>query len=129
VDKGAYVLKDFGTPEIILMATGSEVSLVLDAAQKLHEEGRGVRVVSFPSWELFEKQDAEYKESVLPQNLTARLAVEAAATLGWDRYAKSMIGLDHFGASAPYKVIFEKFGFTVENVVARAKDLLDADDR
>ena len=129
VDKGAYVLKDFGTPEIILMATGSEVSLVMDAAQKLHEEGRGVRVVSFPSWELFEKQDAEYKESVLPKNLTARLAVEAAATLGWDRYAKSMIGLDHFGASAPYKVIFEKFGFTVENVVARAKDLLDADER
>ena len=129
VDKGAYVLKDFGTPEIILMATGSEVSLVLDAAQKLHEEGRGVRVVSFPSWELFEKQDQAYKESVLPKNITARLAVEAAATLGWARYAKSMIGLDHFGASAPYKVIFEKFGFTVENVVARAKDLLDADER
>jgi len=124
VDKGAYVLKDFGTPEIILMATGSEVSLVLDAAQKLHEDGRGVRVVSFPSWELFEKQDDAYKESVLPKNITARLAVEAAATLGWERYAKSMIGLDHFGASAPYKVIFENFGFTVENVVAKAKELL-----
>ena len=129
VDKGAYVLKDFGTPQIILMATGSEVSLVFAAAQKLHEEGRGVRVVSFPSWELFEKQDQAYKESVLPKNITARLAVEAAATLGWERYAKSMIGIDHFGASAPYKVIFEKFGFTVENVVARAKDVLDADER
>ena len=124
VSKGAYVLKDFGTPEIILMASGSEVSLIMDAAQKLHEGGVGVRVVSFPSWELFEKQDEAYKEFVLPKNLTARLAVEAAATLGWERYAKSVLGIDHYGASAPYKIIFEKFGFTVENVVARAKDLL-----
>ena len=123
VDKGAYVLRDFGTPEIILMGTGSEVSLILDAARKLHEVGRGVRVVSFPSWELFEKQDDAYKESVLPKNLTARLAVEAGATLGWDRYAKSTLGLDHYGASAPYKDIFENFGFTVDNVVARAKEL------
>jgi transketolase len=124
VEKGAYVLKDFGTPEVILMASGSEVSLILDAAQKLHEEGKGVRVVSFPSWELFEKQDEAYKESVLPKNITARLAVEAAATFGWERYAKSVLGIDHYGASAPAKIIFEKFGFTVENVVARAKDLL-----
>ena len=124
VDKGAYVLKDFGTPEIILMATGSEVSLIFDAAQKLHEEGKGARVVSFPSWELFEKQDEAYKESVLPKNLTKRLAVELGASLGWERYAKSTLCIDHYGASAPYKVIFEKFGFTVENVVARAKELL-----
>ncbi len=124
LSKGAYVLKDFGTPEIILMASGSEVSLIFEAAQKLAAEGRGVRVVSFPSWDLFEGQDEAYKESVLPKNITARLAVEAAATLGWDRYAKSILGIDHFGASAPYKIIFEKFGFTVENVVARAKDLL-----
>ena len=82
-----------------------------------------VRVVSFPSWELFEKQDEAYRESVLPKNITARLAVEAGATLGWERYAKSMIGIDHYGASAPYKVIFENFGFTVENVVAKAKEL------
>ena len=123
VEKGAYVLRDFGTPEIILMASGSEVSLIFDAAQKLHEEGKGVRVVSFPSWELFEKQDEAYKESVLPKNLTKRLAVEAGASLGWERYAKSTLCLDHYGASAPYKVIFEKFGFTVENVVARAKAL------
>ena len=123
VSKGAYVLKDFGTPEIILMASGSEVSLILDAAQKLHEEGKGVRVVSFPSWELFEKQDEAYKESVLPKNIQARLAVEAAASFGWERYAKSVIGIDHYGASAPAKVIFEKFGFTVENVVAKAKEL------
>jgi transketolase len=121
---GAYVLKDFGNPKIILIASGSEVSLIMEAARRLHEEGHGVRVVSFPSWELFEKQDDAYKESVLPKNITARLAVEAGATLGWERYAKSVIGLDHYGASAPYKVIFEKFGFTVENVVARAKELI-----
>jgi len=124
LEKGAYVLKDFGQPELILMASGSEVSLILEAAQRLADEGRGVRVVSFPSWDLFEAQDEAYRESVLPAGITARLAVEAAATLGWDRYAKSILGLDHFGASAPYKVIFEKFGFTVDNVVARAKELL-----
>jgi len=123
--KGAYVLKDFGQPELILMASGSEVSLILEAAQKLADEGHGVRVVSFPSWDLFEGQDESYRESVLPKNITARLAVEAAATLGWDRYASSILGIDHFGASAPYKVIFENFGFTVENVVSRAKALLD----
>ncbi len=124
VEKGAYVLKDFGMPEVILMASGSEVSLIMDAAQKLHEEGKGVRVLSFPSWELFEMQDGAYRESVLPKNIQARLAVEAGASLGWERYAKSVIGIDHYGASAPYKVIFEKFGFTVENVVARAKELI-----
>jgi transketolase len=124
LEKGAYVLKDFGTPEIILMASGSEVSLIMDAARQLHAEGRGVRVVSFPSWDLFEAQDAAYRESVLPKNITARLAVEAGATLGWERYATSVLGIDHYGASAPYKVIFERFGFTVENVVARAKELI-----
>ena len=123
VEKGAYVLKDFGTPEILLMASGSEVSLALEAAQKLAEEGKGVRVVSFPSWELFEKQDEAYRESVLPKSLQKRLAVEAGSTLGWERYAKSVIGIDRFGASAPYKVIFEKLGLTVENVVAKAKKL------
>lgn len=123
VEKGAYVLKDFGTPEMILMASGSEVSLVLDAAQKLADEGRGVRVVSFPSWELFEKQDEAYREAVLPKNLQKRLAVEAGAGIGWERYAKSVISIERYGASAPAKVIFEKFGFTVENVVAKAKEL------
>ncbi len=123
VEKGAYVLKDFGTPEILLMASGSEVSLALEAAQKLAEEGKGVRVVSFPSWELFEKQDEAYRESVLPKSIQKRLAVEAGSTFGWERYAKSVIGIDRFGASAPYKVIFEKLGLTVENVVAKAKKL------
>lgn len=123
VEKGAYVLKDFGTPEMILMASGSEVSLILEAAQKLADEGKGVRVVSFPSWELFEKQDEAYRESVLPKNLQKRLAVEAGASMGWERYAKSSISIDRYGASAPAKIIFEKLGFTVENVVSRAKEL------
>ena len=125
LSKGAYVLKDFGeNPQLILIATGSEVSLIYGAAEKLFAEGTAVRVVSFPSWELFEEQDEAYRESVLPKNIPARLAVEAGATLGWERYAKSVIGLDHYGASSPYKVIFEKFGFTVENVVAKAKELI-----
>ena len=124
VDKGAYVLKDFGDPELILMASGSEVHLILEAAKQLSAEGLGVRVVSFPSWDLFEAQEQAYRDSVFPKSITSRLAVEAGATLGWERYASSILGLDHYGASAPYKVIFERFGFTVENVVARAKDLI-----
>jgi transketolase len=124
VDKGAYVLKDFGKPEIILMASGSEVGLILEAAQKLAGEGKGVRVVSFPSWELFEKQDETYRESVLPREIQKRLAVEAGRGLGWERYAKSAISIERYGASAPYKIIFEKLGFAVENVLAKAKELL-----
>jgi transketolase len=125
LDHGAYVLKDFGeNPQLILMASGSEVSLIYTAAQRLFGEGIECRVVSFPSWELFEEQDESYRESVLPKHITRRLAVEAGATLGWERYATSVLGLDHYGASAPYKVIFEKFGFTPENVVARAKELV-----
>ncbi len=105
------------------------MSLIYSAAQRLFAEGIETRVVSFPSWELFEEQDEAYKESVLPKRIQARLAVEAGATLGWERYATSVIGINHYGASAPYKVIFEKFGFTVENIVAKAKGLLDADER
>ncbi len=125
LSQGAYVMKDFGdNPRLILMASGSEVSLIYSAAQRLFAEDIETRVVSFPSWELFEMQDEAYKESVLPRKIQARLAVEAGASLGWERYARSVIGIDHYGASAPYKVIFEKFGFTVENVVAKAKELL-----
>ncbi len=124
LEKGAYVLKDFGSnPEIILMASGSEVGLILEAAKKLADEGKSARVVSFPSWELFEKQDALYRESVLPKTIQKRLAVEAGSPLGWERYAKSVIGINRFGASAPAKTIFEKFGFTVENIVAKAREL------
>ena len=123
VEKGAYIVKDFGSPEIILMASGSEVGLIFESAQKLADEGMGVRVVSFPSWELFEKQDEAYRESVLPKNIQKRLAVEAGAGIGWERYAQSVISIEHYGASAPAKVIFEKFGFTVENVIAKAKSI------
>jgi transketolase len=123
VDKGAYVVKDFGKPKMILMASGSEVGLVMQAAQKLADEGEGVRVVSFPSWELFEKQDEAYKESVFPKSITKRLSVEAGSTIGWERYATSVLGIDHYGASAPANIVFEKFGFTVDNVVAKAKAL------
>ncbi len=128
VEKGAYVLKDFGAnPQLILMASGSEVGLIYSAAEKLAEEGLAVRVVSFPSWELFEKQDAAYRESVLPKAVKARLAVEAGVSLGWERYVGSdgkIIAIDHYGASAPAKILFEKFGFTVENVIAQAKSVL-----
>jgi transketolase len=123
--KGAYVLRDFGDdPQLILIASGSEVSLIHGAGIKLFADGISTRIVSFPSWELFEQQDEAYRESVLPKKITVRLAVEAGATLGWERYAKSVIGLDRYGASAPYKDIFKHLGFTVENVVAKAKELL-----
>ena len=126
---GAYVLATFGkkTPDVILIASGSEVSLVYEAAKVLAEKGHSVRVVSFPSWELFEKQDKAYRESVLPKKVTARIAVEAGVGQGWERYVGSggrIISIERFGASAPYKVIFEKLGFTVENIVAQAKPLL-----
>jgi transketolase len=127
VEKGAYVLKDFGeNPQLILMASGSEVGLIHSAAEKLAAEGLAVRVVSFPSWELFEKQDAAYRESVLPKSIQARLAVEAGVGQGWERYASSVICMHSYGASAPAKILFEKFGFTVENVIANAKAILSA---
>ena len=131
VERGAYILASFGKkkPDILLMASGSEVSLIHEAARKLEQEEYGVRVVSFPSWELFEKQDDEYKESVLPRRIKARLAVEAAAGLGWERYVGpggKILSIERYGASAPYKDIFENLGFTVENVVALAKEVLQA---
>ncbi|MBD1850726.1 transketolase [Leptolyngbya sp. FACHB-711] len=126
--KGAYVLSDSeGTPDIILIGTGSEVSLCVKAADQLRGEGKKVRVVSMPSWEVFEEQDAAYKESVLPKNVKKRLAVEAGISFGWCRYAGSegdTVSIDRFGASAPGSVCMEKFGFTVDNVVSKAKALL-----
>jgi transketolase len=109
------------------MASGSEVSLIYQAAARLAAEGVNVRAVSFPSWELFEAQDAAYREAVLPKRIRARLAVEAGAGLGWERYVGlegAVMSIERFGASAPYKTLFEKFGFTVENVIAKAKELL-----
>lgn len=128
VSKGAYVLSDCeGTPDLILIATGSEVSLCVEAAEKLTAEGNNVRVVSMPCWELFEEQDAAYKESVLPAAVTKRLVVEAASRFGWERYIGTegdMISIDRFGASAPGNVLMEKFGYTLENVLTKAKALL-----
>jgi len=128
VAKGAYVLSDSeGEPQVILMATGSEVSLIMQAQEKLKAEGINARVVSMPSWELFEKQSAEYKASVFPKNIKKRLAVEAASPMGWHKYVTDegdVIGMETFGESAPADQLFKEFGFTVENVVARAKALL-----
>ena len=125
VEKGAYILRDAsGTPDVILIATGSEVALAMEAADALAAEGVGARVVSMPSWELFAAQPQSYRDSVLPPTVTARVAIEAGVTLGWERWVGArgrVIGLDRFGASAPYKVLFEQFGFTVENVVRQAR--------
>jgi len=129
--KGAYVLSNYGEGdlELILMASGAEVALINEAAARLAAEGLNVRTVSFPSWELFEAQDAAYRQAVLPKNVRARLAVEAGAGLGWERYVGfqgAVICMQRFGASAPYKTLFEKFGFTVENVIAKAREVLAA---
>jgi transketolase len=128
VAKGAYILSDSeGTPELILIGTGGETYLCVDAAEKLRAEGKNVRVVSIPCWELFDAQDEAYRESVLPKAVTKRLAVEAASSFGWCRYLGNegaMISIERFGVSAPGGVALEKFGYTVDNVVAKAKELL-----
>lgn len=129
VEKGAYVLADLGEgdPELILMASGSELNLAVEAGKLLAAEGTSVRVVSFPSWELFEAQDAAYKASVLPANVTKRVAVEAGISQGWHRYVGLngvVVGVDKFGASAPFKKIYEEYGLTAENVAAQAKQLI-----
>jgi transketolase len=129
VAKGAYILADAanGKPDVILMGTGSEVQLCVAAYETLKAEGINARVVSMPSWELFEKQDAEYRDSVLPPNITARVSVEMAATIGWERYVGpkgKAIGMHTFGASAPLKDLLKKFGFLPERVVAAAKEVL-----
>ncbi len=131
VARGAYVLSEHESGDIdaIIMATGSEVSIALDAAGLLEDADIRVRVVSMPCWELFEAQDAEYKESVLPQAVTRRVSVEAGATLGWSKYLGGggiAIGVDRFGASAPYKTIYEAFGLTPGHVAEAVNSLLDA---
>jgi transketolase len=127
VSRGAYVLADFaGTPpKVILIGTGSEVSLCISAAEQLAAEGVPTRVVSMPSWELFEQQDEAYQEQVLPEAIAARVAVEQAATLGWARYVGrrgAIVGMHTFGASAPLKGLLTKFGFTPDHVVTIAKE-------
>jgi transketolase len=129
VKRGAYVLVDLGEgkPQIILMATGSEVGLIVQAGQRLAEQGFAVRLVSFPSWELFDEQEPAYCDSVLPPEIKLRLAVEAGISQGWHRWVGAkgrILGLDRYGASAPVKVVFENLGFTVDHVVQTAVELL-----
>ncbi|MDR0842938.1 MAG: transketolase, partial [Acidobacteriota bacterium] len=129
--KGAYILADMGgdgkAPELILIGSGSEVGLIVAAQKQLADAGIAVRTVSMPSWELFDAQPREYRDAVLPPSVTARLAVEAGISQGWHKYVGDrgdVLALDHFGASAPGNVVFEQFGFTVANVVGRAKKLV-----
>jgi len=129
VAKGAYILREApgGKPDVILMGSGSEVSLCVEAGEKLNAAGIKARVVSMPSWELFERQDAAYKESVLPASVSARVSVEMASTFGWERYTGpkgKMIGMRSFGASAPLKDLLKKFGMEADKVVAAAREVL-----
>jgi transketolase len=124
-DKGGYILSeaDGGAPDVILLGSGSEVSLCVKAQEKLKSYGVKARVVSLPSWYLFEAQDAAYRESVLPNALRKRVAIEAGSSFGWARWAGSegaIIAIDHYGASAPGDTIMKNFGFTAENVTAAA---------
>jgi len=127
LQRGAYVLKNVeGVPDALILASGSEVKLALEAADELAKDGIGARVVSMPSWELFDIQPQDYKDSVLPEHVTSRVAVEAGATQGWHKYVGSrgkVIGLDHFGASAPMNDLFSHFGITTESVIQAVKSL------
>jgi transketolase len=127
LEKGAYILSESSdTPTVILIGTGSEVSLLIKAQEKLKEKSIHARVVSMPSWELFEKQDAAYKETVFPKKIRKRLSVEAASTFGWLKYVTEdgkSIGINHFGESAPAEDLFKEFGFTIENIVTLAEYL------
>ena len=128
VEKGAYILSDCeGEPQVILMGSGSEVHLLLEAQEKLKTESIQARVVSFPSWEIFDAQSNEYREKVFPKNIRRRLAVEAGSPIGWCKYVTEdgdVIGISKFGESAPGEEVMKEYGFTVENVVAKAKSLL-----
>jgi len=128
-EKGAYILKkeEGDLPDLILMATGSEVQLVLDAAEKLEAEGESVRVVSMPCWELFEEQSKSYRDEVLPPQVIKRISVEAGATLGWHKWVGTegiVMGIDRFGESAPYEEVYDHLGLTVDKVIENAKSLL-----
>lgn len=126
---GAYVLwlSKEGDPDLILIGTGSELHAALDAGKQLAHEGVNVRVVSMPSWELFEAQSEEHRDQVLPGNVRSRLAVEAGTSFGWERYVGldgEVIAIDHFGASAPAPILFEKFGLMPDQITARAQEML-----
>lgn len=126
---GAYVLADLGegAPEVILMASGSELGLIVEAGEMLAAERIPVRLVSFPSWELFQEQSDEYRREVLPPEVRARVAIEAASPFGWERWVGDdgiIIGLDRFGASAPYEEIYQNLGLTSKRIVEQAQGLL-----
>jgi transketolase len=129
VERGAYVLWESGEPDLILIATGAEVPLALEAGKKIAgENGTAVRVVSMPCWELFEEQSQEYRDEVLPPDVRARLSIEPGVRLGWERWIGDQgdaLSLDRFGASAPGATVLEKLGFNVDNVIARATALLE----
>ncbi|MBU0575534.1 MAG: transketolase, partial [Proteobacteria bacterium] len=127
--KGGYILWESaaGDPEAILIGTGSEVQIALEAGRRLAAEGIRVRVVSLPSWELFDRAPQDWRDQVLPPAVRARVAVEAGVSLGWEHYVGlegAVVGIDRFGASAPYQVLYEKFGITAEAVAAEARRLL-----
>ncbi|CAN1208930.1 transketolase [Tumidithrix helvetica PCC 7403] len=127
VAKGGYVVVDAANPELIIIATGSELELATKAAATLASEGKAVRVVSLPCWELFEEQTQEYKDSVLPPSVKKRVSVESGSTMGWHKYVGTegaVIGIDTYGASAPGPICYEKFGFTVDNVIATSRKVL-----
>src|SRR5690606_5812716 len=128
VEKGAYVISPAENPQALLLATGSEVSLAVAAKNQLAEEGIAVSVVSMPSWDRFEKQDKEYKQSVIPKTVKKRLAIEVGTSFGWDRYTGDegdILAIDRFGASAPGDRIMEEFGFTADNVADKVKNLIN----
>jgi transketolase len=130
VRRGAYILADCetGDPEVILIGTGSEVSLCAHAYAELKKQGVRARLVSMPSWELFEAEDQAYRDFVLPPQVRARVSVEAASPIGWDRYVGASgerIAMMSFGASAPYNDLYRHFGFTVERVLAAAKNQIE----
>jgi transketolase len=128
VERGAYTLWESGTPDLILIATGAEVALALEAGRKIAQDGTHVRVVSMPCWELFEEQPHEYRDEVLPPEVAARLSIEPGVELGWSKWVGDRgdsISIEHFGASAPGNTVLEKFGYNVDNVVARAAALLE----
>jgi transketolase len=128
LSKGAYVLAGEDNPDVLLLASGSEVGIAVEAAEKLAADGVTAQVVSMPCWELFEKQSQEYKDSVIPPNVKARVGIEAGVELGWSKWLGDngiFIGMSSFGASAPAKICFEKFGITVENVIKAAKKTID----
>ena len=127
--RGAYVLVDASdaAPSVIILASGSELSLAVDARSQLEADGIPTRVVSMPSWYLFSQQDEAYRDEVLPPSVRTRVSVEAGSTFGWERWLGSeghAVGVDHFGASAPAEVLYEEFGVTTDAVVAAAKELV-----